>query len=367
MKKQVYSHEKEGIMAILYLQTKRQRKAFLSFRSQLYHGDGNYVATEEFVVRDILFEETQFAKSCTVLPVAFTEEGKITAQAILLYNNRLPYVQLGFFDALPNCEYAVSALMGEAVKLQEKVGAKGIVIGLNGHISYGVGILTEGFFHKNSFDSIYNKDYYADYFKNCRAESLSTYKTKLSDAISGMQLQDAEGITVRPCSLRRFEDEMEKMRLLCEQTIAKTNLYFPTEYSHFYELTKDLKPFLTPNNLLFAEDEKGNALGFLFYHPDFNQMLVGGRDYSLFGIAATFLTGKKKINTVKINAIGSLSPRATSALLQAFAKQVKDNYMYLETTFIWDNNIPSSLLAKHYLGAPHRKYEVYYYNESHHS
>ncbi len=354
---------KEGIMHLISLDTKKQKKAFLKFHAQLYAGDKNYVCTENFALEDMLFAQTAFTRGCTVRPVAVVEGKRTLAQAMLIYSPRLPYVQMGFFDGLSGQDAAVELLLAAAKEMQKEVGAKGVVVGLNGHISYGVGILTEGFAYKNSFDSIYNKEYYKGYFHAGRAQGLSTFKTELQPAVERFPKLDARNIRIRKCDVKNFKKEMTLMGELCEKTIAKTQLYFPTDPLHFYELTAALQPFLTPEDLLFAENEKGETVGFLFSHPDFNQMLEGGREYSLLGIGYRFLFHKKKIDTVKINAIGSLSPRATCALLEAFAKQVEGKYQYVETTFIWDNNRKSAAIAERTLGAPHRKYEVYYYNE----
>ncbi len=351
-------------MQLHVLNAKKEKAEFLKFHAALYKGDPSYVCMENFVLQDVLFQQTDFAKTCVVQPVAVKSDGKILAQAILIYASKLPLIQVGFFDALRNQKGAVALILSQARALKAQYGAKGIVVGLNGHISYGVGILTEGFAHKNSFDSIYNKDYYADYFALGRRQGLSTYKAAICDALPRFPKIDASGVRIRKCNLKSYKREMETMRALCEQTIAKTDLYFPTDEGHFYQLTSALQPFLRAENLLFAEDAKGNPIGFLFYHPDFNQTLKGGKEYSLLGMVFAMLTQKKQIDTVKINAIGSLSPRATNALLQEFCALNKDKYDFLETTFIWDNNLQSSLLAKRVLGDAHRKYEVYYFDES---
>lgn len=350
-------------MELVYLKTKKDKKQFMNFRAKLYKGDENYVCTENFVLKDILYGQTEFAKSCLALPVAVKDSVGFVAQAILIYSKKLEYVQVGFFDALKNQNQAVSLILNESKKLMEKVNANGVCVGLNGHISYGVGILNSGFEDKNSFDSVYNKDYYDDYFKFGRKQTLSTYKCKFAFAIKNMPTFKVDGARVRKCDTKNFKSEMMLMQSLCEKTIAKTDLYFPTEKLHFYELTRDLQPFLKPENLLFAEDENGNALGFLFSHPDFNQVLKGGKEYSLLKIGFDFLFKKKRIDTVKINAIGSLSTKATYSLLLEFMKINQGRYENLETTFIWDNNLPSKMLAERVFKKARRRYGVYYFYE----
>ena len=115
-------------------------------------------------------------------------------------------------------------------------------------------------------------------------------------------------------------------------------------------------------NLLFAVDEKGEDVGFLFWHPDFNQMLKGGEKLSTLKIIFGYLFHRKKIDTVKLNAIGALKPRVTKELIVAFNRITGRKYKYAETNFVWDNNVRSTHLNQRFFGQAHRKYEVYFLN-----
>lgn len=348
-------------MNTVYL-TRNQRKKFLNFRRKLYKSDENYVSTSEFVLEDILFQKTTFTRACFVAPILIEEYNKFVAGAIFVYHKNLPYLQVAFFEALENQRDAVDLLLLEAKKQAIQLGLSKIVIGLNGHISYGVGILSRGFDFKNSFDSLYNKSYYKDYFQDYPKQTLSTYYHEKVSSESAL-IQPREGITIRYANMKNFKAEMELMWELCEKTISKTFLYFPTQKEHFYELIKDLKPFLKAENLLFAEDANGNTVGFMFWHPDYNQMLKGGKNNSIVKIGLSYLFKKKSIDTVKINAIGTLSLYATAALLHKFSDVIGWRYRFVETNFVWDNNLRSSRLNERFFGPPHRKYEVYFINE----
>lgn len=350
-------------MKIIELTDKAGKKKFLSFRRKLYAGDKNYVMTSEFVLTDLLYGRTDFARECYILPVAVTEEENILAESLFIFNAKLPVLQIGFFEAKENVFGAVDLLLRAAKQKAVKLGAKEVVVGLNAHISYGVGILTDGFDFKNSFDSNYNKSYYKDYFRGMKSVSLSTYRGTKTEAEKRFVKFDSS-IHVRHADMKNFEAETEIMRSLCEKTIAKTYLYYRTEKGHFYQLMRDLKPFLSGENLLFAENAEGEAIGFLFWHPDFNQMLKGGRNYSTAGIALAWLFNRKNIDTVKLNAIGTLSVGATAALVTEFERLLGVRYTYVETNFVWDNNLPSTRINRRFFSEPHRKYEVYFTDAS---
>jgi hypothetical protein len=300
-----------------------------------------------------------------VQPFSVVDNG-ILAQCMLIHHPGLNLMQVAFFEALPDYQAAVDLLLKYAKTEAERIGVPEIVVGLNGHVSCGVGILIEEF-HKISFDSNYNKPYYVDYFAGMqRKEELSTYRGLCEESIRMLHVPDT-GIAVRTIDLKHYEEEMELFRSLCDRTLGTTHLYFPTDTRHFYELTRDLKAFLKPENILIAYSGK-EAVGFLFWHPDFNQALNAGKHYSLLGIGRQFLFGQKRIDTVKINAIGVL-PRfqgsATVMLLDRMAQYIRNRFRYYETTFVWDNNEKSSRLNRHFAKSGYRKYAVYFDKVNH--
>ena len=346
-------------MELKKIQTNAEKKRFVCFHTELYANDPNYVCTDKFVLKSVLYDETDLIKKCRKIILQATEGDRILAQAILIYNSAFPYVQVSFFDAVQDNKAAVDLILSKAREYKNNLNAKGIIIGLNAHLSYGVGILTEGFERKISFDSQYNKSYYKEYFSEYRQSGLSVYRGPMKAVVQNFPCLKTDKVKVRYCRTDKFREETELMRMLCEKTIANTHLYYPTEPLHFYQLLKALKPFLKPENLLFAEDKGGNDVGFLFWHPDFNQMLRGGKDHSMAGIAFNWLFKRKKIDTVIVNALGSLSNAATFSLVDAFRRLVDEKYSFVETSFVWDNNVRSSLLMKKLFGKYDRKYEVY--------
>ena len=65
---------------------------------------------------------------------------------------------------------------------------------------------------------------------------------------------------------------------------------------------ESMKFFLRPENLLFACN-KDEAVGFIFWHPDYNEILAKGRHNSLLEIAIRYTFTKNKISKVKLNSI----------------------------------------------------------------
>lgn len=105
------------------------------------------------------------------------------------------------------------------------------------------------------------------------------------------------------------------------------------------------------------------AVGFLFWHPDYNEILKKGKQNSLISIACRYSLFKKKITTFKINSIG-VKPEyrgfLTCNLLYEMSKYVRD-YIYAETNFVWRSNFDSMSLNEYAIKKIERNFAVYEY------
>ncbi len=89
-------------------------RQFLAFRRDLYAGDPGYSTTLEFAVENVLGQTSAFTRSCFVRPLLALEDGRVVAQCILVHDPALPLLQVAFFEALPERQAAVGALLDEA-------------------------------------------------------------------------------------------------------------------------------------------------------------------------------------------------------------------------------------------------------------
>jgi len=347
-------------------------KSYLTFVNNLYKGDDGYVSTQKFSMQALLFKSTDFAKSCFIQPVMVLGSNETVAVCSFIHNPKLPYLFIGLFEAKENMEEGVRLIIERAKLLANKRGLDKIIVGLNGHLTYGVGILEDGFSKKMSFDSIYNKPYYKDYFLpySYKKETLSTYLANVDEVYEKLKrFRERENIYIREANIKKnFLSEMEVFRVLSNDTIGTTFLYSEADNLHLCQQIKGLKPLLKNENLFFAtekaadNDGKDKDIGFMFWHPDFNAFLTAGKNHSLLELFFKMNKAHKKADTVKINAIGANcgNPFIIAQLIKAFSKKAIGRYKFLETSFIWDNNKKSTELAKNFLGEPFRKYGVYF-------
>ncbi len=266
-------------MQILECTTPRDRRLFVAFLHRMYRGNRCFKDTLTGIVRTFLRSSDTFTRQVVIRPLAVREQGQTLAQCMLIVSPALPVLQMGFFEALPGQQAAVDLLLKEARIEAQRRGISHVVIGLNGHVSYGVGILQDHFDDPISFDSLYTPAYYPAYFagKASRTRTLTTYIFDLTRMPIPPRILERirTQFTFRTLEMRRFREEMLLFGDLCNRCLRQTPLYFDRDPQCLYELIADLRPFLKPEHLIFAM--KGETpVGFVFWHPDLHEILPGG-------------------------------------------------------------------------------------------
>lgn len=348
---------------------KYQKKEFISFIYKVYHENDCFIDMQVQLVKTFLYNKDSFTNKCVIQPIVINKDKEQLAQCVFIYHKDLPVLQVAFFEAKENCRDAVAFLLEAAKEKANELGLKKIVVGLNGHVSYGVGLLESHFDHRITFDSNYNPEYYHDYFRSLHLnkKTLHTYYFKIQDPEINKNILNRvyRDITYRTLDMKSFKNEMLIFGDLCNKALKGTYLYFEREPFAMFQMIKQMKFFLQSDNLIFAY--KGSKpIGFLFWHPDYNEIFSRGRQNSVFDYCKSFLFRKNKIKGVKLNVIGVLPEYQNTSvvfgLIDQFYQKIKKNFDYGETNFVWDNNLKSSLLNKAITDTPFRKYCIYEYD-----
>lgn len=344
-------------MKVKYLSTNVELKSFIDFYYKIYKNDPGFVDTDSFVMKDFLFQKTDISRNLQLRIVAIESDARI-CQGIFFASEKTDILYLGYFDCLKNSYGAVNLLIDEGKKIAIEYNKKKIVVGINGHISCGVGIQLDNFKSNTTFDSRYSKPWYQDYFKNCNGLTATTYidGNDLIDRFSRIPL--SSDFEYRYLDLKKFDEEMTLLSDLCNQTLSSTSYYYLMEPYHMKEMLIGLKFFLKKENVIFVTKDK-KEIGFIFWHPDYNTWFRHGKKNSMLGVLIRSLF--KRVHTCKINAIGVVPEYQNSrALLISFREfaRVAIKYSKLETTFIWDNNLSSMSVASKRM-SPHKHYKVY--------
>ncbi|MBI9103208.1 MAG: hypothetical protein JEY99_12400 [Spirochaetales bacterium] len=346
--------------------TPRELRQFRKFARDLYKGDSGWVASRLYVLDIFLKRKDSFCKEALILPVMVIRHKEILAQCIFVSHPGLPVLQIAFFEALAEENEAVDRLLTAARTHGRENGCKEIVAGLNGHLAYGVGIMTGGWGRPTSFDSLYHKDYYADYFRRrgLKEFSLSTYQfdpRELDRRYSPFSRSYPQ-FSFRSLDMNRWEEEMTLFGELSNRCLNQTRYYFERPGKQLYELMSEMKFFMKPEYLVFimkGEEE----IGFLFWYPDFNEVLRPGQYYSVVKFGLRYLFHRKPFETLKVNAIGIL-PRyrktaAAMGLMMAGLNSAGLNYSRGETNFVWDCNEDSRRFNLGMGGQVDRRYSVF--------
>jgi hypothetical protein len=343
--------------------TRREKRSFVDFVYRVYAGNPCYKDTLMPILRTFLYQRDSFTSESYLRPIQVVSDCEVAAQCVLVHHPGLPMLQVAFFEALPNRAAAVELLIEEARGEARRRDLSRIVAGLNGHVWYGVGYLADGFDLPCPFDSIHTPEYYLAYWSEHASEvhTLSTYRFDLSVArpTDPVLRRAYSRIQFRTMDMARFKQEAILLGELSNRFFAGTYLYFERDPHDMYRLMKPIRPLLEAENLVFA-CRHGKEIGFLFWHPDFNELIPGGRRNSALPTGVRCLLGKGRIRHAKLNAAG-IDPRyqgssVAAGLLGKLVSSAAGRFESIETNFVWDSNRKSRYLHQHF---PHEEVRHY--------
>ncbi len=343
-------------------------KDYMAFCKEVYTNDAYYRDSMSTILKSILMGKAQICKSSTVVPVMVVDSNKIVAVCIFALVDRLSdTLQITFFEALDNQEQAVKMIVDYGKKLARRYGASKILLGLNFHVNYGLGLLADQHEFVPSFGTAYNPSYYIDYFKPYADEqfNLVSYLTKMEnfDARLDNRLVDrvAAKYNVRTMDFGNFTGEIETYTNLNNEAFKNHKFYYQRRLEEDLELFKQFKVLLKEENMLFLEDQ-GIPIGFMLWYPDFNELIRPGETVGL----KTVLKNKlfpNKISKFKIVELGVLpqyhKKGAVLALFHKCRELVQGRYDYCESGWILEDNLASRGLGMRWADQEYKHYQVF--------
>lgn len=349
-------------------------KEFRGLPRAIYGNDPNYRKISGEYVPVLMPGASAFSiRSGARAYLGADDDGRFVCRFILLRDERTPRrVVVSAFESLPGLPGIGDFVMAAARRFEPS--ADSIVIGLNGHLNYGAGILLNRFEEPPLYDTNYNPPYYADYFRGFTPLHLSTFLVSLAAALplAGRLERDmgGSGIAVRRFDGRRARGELALYTRLNNECFADHFLWSDRAPEEDAQMFSHVLGFLKPENLLFAEKD-GQAIGFLMWMPDFNKACPR-RSASLpeslrWRNPARAAKGKCRLYEIAILPKHRNSP-ALPLLLSAFARfAAESGFERCEGGFILDSNIDSMLTAKRYIermtgSAPeaYRRFALFY-------
>ncbi len=323
---------------------------YISFCKEVYRGNIYYRDIMSSTLKSILSGKAEICKSTIMKPIMVLDSGRIVAVCTFAIVDRMDDVlQIAYFEALENQEKAIEAIMEYGRELAEKHSITRILVGLNFHVNYGLGLLADHYEEVQSFGSSYNPPYYIDYFKKYTSEevNLVSYLAKMVDFDFGVNKRLMDRITskysVRKADFKNIEREAAFYTHLNNKAFKNHRFYYERRLNEDLELFKEFKILLREENLLFMEYE-GKPIGFMLWYPNFNELIKPGEGLGLKTVIKSKLF-HSKIKKFKIVELGVIPEHqkngAVLALFNHCFKIVKDRYEICEAGWILENNIDS--------------------------
>ncbi|HEY9058892.1 MAG TPA: GNAT family N-acetyltransferase [Pseudobacteroides sp.] len=358
-------------MEIRYL-SKNEYTNYMRLVFSIYKGNKYFKDTNASIIKEFFSGKSHFCRNARISPVMVMNEGTPLACCIFVIHNSCRHIlQIAFFEAMPNCRKAVDLLMSEAKSICQNEGAGKIIIGINGHVNYGLGILSDNFDKTVSFGSNYGCKYYHDYFLdyNPVTHNLNSYTWDMNTFNMERERKILERVnrryTFRLADLSKLKKEIEIFTDINNKSFEDDLFYTPRDPKEDYELFKNLSYFLKGENLIFAEDN-GKPIGLILWYPDYNEMVKLGKSIG----AAAFLNFrllKPKISKLKLSEIAVLPQyHGTGVIAGLFYKALeksKGKYEYGESSWVIQDNSKSDFLCKKLAHSEYKHYKVYEIND----
>lgn len=361
--------------------TKKELQLFIDFPHELYRYDANYVPELFIAQRDMLsWNKHPFHEHSVVQLFLAYRNGNIVGRIAAIRNNNHNEFNkaedgfFGFFDCINDPEVS-NALLDAAERWLKDNGLKTIIGPVNFSTNETCGLLIEGFDSAPVIMMTYNRPYYIELLENAGLRekvTLLAYKIVVAD------LEDKpyrmmpilkerlarRNITIRKVNLKKFKEEVKMIHEVYNSAWDENLGFVPMTEKEFDYLAKDLKLILDDDFCLVAELD-GKAIGFALCVPDMNQVFSTIKRGRLLPTGIfKLLFNRKKINTVRVIALGVLEPYRKMGIEACFygeliQKSREKGYLYAEASWILEHNDLMNKALLNIKADPYKRYRIY--------
>ncbi|WP_163340251.1 GNAT family N-acetyltransferase [Desulfopila sp. IMCC35008] len=310
-----------------------------------------------------------FGSRCHHSAITVTDENdEVLAFCLLIHAKHLAdTLQISFFEAQPHCAVAVKKLVDAAQQIAIEKGVKRIIAGMNGHVNYGLGFLTDSFDKVPCFGSAFNPPYYAPYFllSGFKKFNLVSYQYEI-DNISMVREEPIlrrleKRFTFRKTDFSKLKEEISLYTELNNLCFKGHPLYFPRLAEEDYELFHPFRWFLNEDNLLIAE-HNGQPIAFILWYPDYNELIGPGEKLGIKALLR-YRVFRQQVTRLKIAEIGVVPEyQGSGVLLGLFHhcfRLARDKFSTCETGWIFDSNDKSKNICQRWQPTPSKNYAVF--------
>ncbi len=351
-------------MEIIEVKTKRQKKQYINFIYDLYKNDNNFCDMNLIFVKNFLYQKDSYSKRCVVKPIMITDNDEIKLECIYVIDET-DDIKLSFIEFRKNSSKYLKELLKYSKNLTKEYKKKKVIIGINGQISYGLGILTDKYNRNFEFNSNYNLPYYTKemdkVFPIIKKAFSYNYKASNSLSLFDNTLIDKiyNNFEFRYLNMKHFKKEMLIFGELCHKSLKNTPYYSEKTPYEMYELMKQMKFIMKKEDIIFVLKD-GKEIGFVYTHPDYAELFNKPKlNYISFYLKFLF----KKTHNVIYNIIGVLPEYQKAGLAVALIHKSivmrQEDYPYGSSSFILEDNIPSTMLCRKLSISINKEFHLY--------
>jgi len=235
------------------------------------------------------------------------------------------------------------------------------------------GILVEGFQYPPTVMMSHNPSYYPALLERAglsKGQDLIAFWAEDPDAVrqrgkqSIERILEREGATVRTLDLKRFRDEVGRIKEVYNSAWSRNWGFVPMSDAEFDHLAKEFRPVVDPDLCLIAE-VGGEPVGFSLALPNLNEVFRHLPDGRLFPLGwAKFLWYRRKIRSIRVMTLG-FKPRYHRSGLgpalywTAFNNALSKGYTCGEASWILADNHNIVRPLERMGIDPYKRYRIY--------
>lgn len=356
-------------MNLIEVKNDKERKEYINFIYNLYKNDKNFLDLNLVFVKTFLYKKDKYTQRANINPIIIKENEEIKLVAMFIFTDDSKELKLSFLEFKPNAKTYLEEIIKYGQKKLKEFNLEKIIVGINGQISYGLGILTPGYNNEFEFNANYNLPYYTkelDEVFEVKKNAIS-YLYKADYALSLIDKKIVNNLNntyqFRYFNKKNFKKDMLLFGELCDKTLCTTPYYSTKTSEEMYELMKSMKFFMKNEDIIFAMKD-GKEIGFIYTHPDYCELMDKPK-VNYIKLFFRYLFNKPK--KIIYNVIGVLPEYQRSGVALALVYNSinlrKNEYEYSVSSFILEENVASTELCKKISSGINKKYRIYEINK----
>ena len=238
---------------------------------------------------------------------------------------------IGHFAAAAESNVLVQAMFEQAEAWLKKRGVTRVIAPYNGAAVLGAGLLSTAFDEEPMFPFVWHPPYYTEYLVTCAYQPTYPFWFYTidftSDKYRALRERAAgnDAVTVRPVSKRHWNQDLESLRQVFNETFKEEWEFHPYTSEEFHEFFDPLKPVLDTRQVLIGEVD-GKPAGWCLGFPDWNPLFrsLKGKLGPLQIIKLMLQTGR--YSRAGLLGIGVLPEYKGNGLAQALAVALYHRY-----------------------------------------